>query len=125
MKLHHLGRTAVIVAVLILAAAVAPAQEQAEGHPDQIATVLKEFTVALATNPSTGFGWKVAAYDRNYLQLKSRKYRRPEPPRPGAAGAELFEFLPLKTGATTIVFEYKRPWENQAAKSQSVRVLIK
>ena len=70
----------------------------------------------LPSNPSTGFGWKVASYDREFLQLLRNRYQKPEQPRPGAGGQELFDFLSLKSGSTIIVFHYQRPFEKQVGR---------
>ncbi len=93
--------------------------------PAKTVALLKEFSVTLPSNPSTGFGWKVARYDREFLQLLRRRYQKPDQPRPGAGGQELFDFLPLKSGSTTIVFHYQRPFEKQVARELKHTVVIK
>jgi inhibitor of cysteine peptidase len=106
----------------------APAPQPAQPAPEntnQTVTLRQEFSVNLPSNPTTGFGWKVAAYDRDFLQLLRNRYQKPEPPRPGAGGQELFYFLPLKSGTTTIVFHYQRPFEKQVAREQRHTVVIK
>ena len=85
------------------------------GKPHQPDRHLRqEFSVRLPSNPSTGFGWKVASYDREFLRLLRNRYQKPEQPRPGAGGQELFDFLSLKSGSTTIVFHYRRPLKTMA-----------
>lgn len=102
-----------------------PAQPAPENNTSQTVTLRKEFSVRLPSNPSTGFGWKVASYDREFLQLLRNRYQKPEQPRPGAGGQELFDFLPLKTGSTTIVFHYQRPFEKQVARELRHTMIIK
>jgi inhibitor of cysteine peptidase len=102
-----------------------PVQSAPENNTSQDVIVRKEFSVTLPSNPSTGFGWKVAKYDREFLQLLRRRYQKPEQPRPGAGGQELFDFLPLKSGATTVVFHYQRPFDKQAAQELRHTVVIK
>lgn len=102
-----------------------PAQPAPENNTNQTVTLRKEFSVRLPSNPSTGFGWKVASYDREFLQLLRNHYQKPEQPRPGAGGQELFDFLPLKSGPTTIVFHYQRPFEKQIARELRHTVIIK
>jgi inhibitor of cysteine peptidase len=102
-----------------------PAQPAPGNNTSQTVTLRKEFSVSLASNPTTGFGWKVAAYDREFLQLLRNRYQKPEQPRPGSGGQELFEFLPLKSGTTTIVFHYQRPFEKQVARELRHTVVIK
>jgi inhibitor of cysteine peptidase len=105
--------------------APAPAQSAPEQNTSQTVTVRQEFSVTLPSNPSTGFGWKVAGYDREFLQLLRQRYQKPEQPRPGAGGQELFDFLPLKCGTTTIVFHYQRPFEKQAVRELRHTVVIR
>jgi inhibitor of cysteine peptidase len=105
----------------------APTPEPALPAPEptsQTVTLLKEFSVPLPSNPSTGFGWKVVSYDREFLQLLRNRYQKPDQLRPGAGGHELFDFLPLKSGTTTIVFHYQRPFEKQIAREQRHTVVI-
>lgn len=102
-----------------------PAQPAPEDNTSQTVTLRKEFSVSLPSNPSTGYGWKVAAYDREFLQLLRNHYQKPEQPRPGAGGQELFDFLPLKSGTTRIVFHYQRPFEKQAVRELRHTVVIK
>lgn len=102
----------------------APTQPAPENNTSQRVVLLKEFSVSLPSHPSTGYGWKVAAYDRQVLQLLRHSYQKPAQPRPGAGGQELFDFLPLKSGTTTIVFHYQRPFEKQVARELRHTVVI-
>ncbi len=104
--------------------APAPPQPAPENHTSQTVTLLKEFSVTLPANPSTGYGWKVATYNREFLQLLRRRYQKPTEPRPGAGGQELFDFLPLKSGTTTIVFHYQRPFENRLPEESHYMIVI-
>ncbi|HAY21821.1 MAG TPA: hypothetical protein DCY27_06575 [Desulfobacterales bacterium] len=91
----------------------------------QTVILLKEFCVTLPSNPSTGYGWKIASYDKDFLQLKSHRYQKPDKVLPGAPGREMFEFLPLKTGSTTIILHYQRPFEKQIAQELHHRIIIR
>ena len=102
-----------------------PAQPAPENNTSQTVTLRQEFNVTLPSNPSTGFGWKVVSYDRQFLQLLRTRYQKPDPPRPGAPGQQLFEFLPLKSGTTVIVFHYQRPFEKQVVRELRHTVVIK
>ena len=105
--------------------APAPSQPAPENNTSQSVTLLKEFSVTLPSNRSTGYGWKVATYNREFLQLLRFRYQKPAEPRPGAGGQELFDFLPLKSGSTTIVFHYQRPFEKQVARELQHTIVIK
>jgi inhibitor of cysteine peptidase len=107
----------------------APAPPQVQPAPEndtsQTVTLLKEFSVSLPSNPSTGFGWKIVSYDRQFLQLLRHRYQKPAQPRPGAGGQEFFDFLPLKSGRTTIVCHYQRIFQKQVARELRHTVIIK
>ncbi len=92
---------------------------------EQMVTLLKEFTVSLPVNPSTGIVWRVASYDRSYLQLLRHRYQRPTPSRPGGSGQQQFDFLPLKSGRTTIVFVAQPPLSRIVNKEKQHLVIIK
>ena len=73
------------------------------------------FAVMLCANPTTGFEWEPAEIgDPAVLVQTSRRYVSPEdenPPRPGAAGQEIWTFEALQAGESTISIDYSRPWE--------------
>lgn len=76
----------------------------------------KSFTVALCSNPSTGFQWTEIAQisDQTIVQQTDHKFISPEsepPPPPGTPGQEIWTFKALKKGTTEVTMEYSRPWE--------------
>ncbi len=103
----------------------APAQPAPENDTREEVMVLKEFSVTLPSNPSTGYGWRVAKHDRDFLQLLRRRYQKPEKAVPGSPGQEIYDFLPLKSGTTTIIFYYQRPFGPQVARELKHTVVIK
>lgn len=92
---------------------------------EQTVTLLKEFTVSLPVIPSTGVVWRVAVYDRQFLQLLRHRYQRPKPPRPGALGHQQFDFLPLKSGRTTIVFVAQPPLSRTVHQERQYLIIIR
>lgn len=70
-------------------------------------------TVALASNPSTGYSWQLSADDVQVLQPVGQ----PEfelgnkTPIPGAGGTQTFTFNAVGKGKTTLTLVYVRPWE--------------
>ncbi len=81
------------------------------------------FTIALKSNPTTGYKW-YADYDYYLLNLQEERYDREPTEALGAGGSSVFVFLPLKTGKTTISLVYKRPWENIVADTKTFYVEI-
>ncbi|MFC2018580.1 protease inhibitor I42 family protein [Chloroflexota bacterium] len=76
------------------------------------------FTVALWSNPTTGFQWSESAAisDQDSVRQTGHEFVPPagmgdSPPPPGASGKEVWTFKALKKGTTTISMEYSQPWE--------------
>jgi len=73
-------------------------------------------TVALCSNPTTGFQWGEAQIaDSNIVTQTDRKFVDPSQaggqPLLGAAGQDVWTFKAVKKGSTTISVSYGRPWE--------------
>lgn len=71
-------------------------------------------TVALGSNPTTGFRWTnpTISGDPGILQEMENKYLLPqEEGIVGAAGTEVWVFRTRQKGSATINMEYSRPWE--------------
>lgn len=70
-------------------------------------------TLTLGASPSSGFQWseKAKISDQTVLQQYEHVLVAPEIAAPGASGKEVWTFISLKTGVSTIEMEYRRPWE--------------
>ncbi len=69
-------------------------------------------TVRLKSNPSTGYSWSVAVADPTVIaQVGKSEFTAEQTDRIGVAGTERFEFKSGHQGVTTILFQYRRPWE--------------
>lgn len=71
-------------------------------------------TVALGSNPTTGFIWteKAQIADPAVLQQTENKLLLPEGKGiAGAGGSQVFTFKALQKGTTTLKMDYSRPWE--------------
>lgn len=74
----------------------------------------EELTVALGSNPTTGYRWLVEAEisDETIVQQTSHKFVGPGIDKPpGTPGEEIWVFKALKRGTTIILLEYCRGWE--------------
>lgn len=70
--------------------------------------------VTLASNPTTGFEWKVAELDEAVLeQVGEAAYKSSDPggTRAGAGGKTTFRFKAVKSGQTALKLIYHRPWK--------------
>jgi len=77
--------------------------------------VNQEFTIALNSNPTTGYSWQ-ESYDESFLELVEKSYRpgaEAEPEVVGAGGTEYFQFKALQPGETELVITHKRSWEEE------------
>lgn len=86
------------------------------------ARVGEELVVDLISNPTTGYRWE-ARYDDEILELKGEKYERMST-RIGGGGRQVFIFVPLRVGDTTIHMCYKRSWESDMDRVRVTRVHI-
>jgi len=89
-------------------------------------------TVALCSNPTTGFLWSEEAQisDKGVLNQGQHEFVGPEsepPPPPGTPGQEVWTFNALKEGTSTVSMEYSRPWEGgeKAAWTFVLTVVVK
>lgn len=86
-----------------------------------------KLTVALGSNPSTGYSWGEQATNSNPAVLKQVKHQRmnPKQPMPGAGGSESWTFEALQPGAAILNFSYGRPWEGGEKGAWTVKVTAK
>lgn len=87
------------------------------------------FQVSLASNPSTGYAWKVTQMNKRLVTLLKTTTAASRTGLIGAPGQQIFWFratpqaFKQAVGATSIAFAYARPWEKQpAAETKVVKV---
>ena len=87
---------------------------------------MKEFSITLDSNPSTGYSW-VSLFDTKFLELRDRSFesKDKESKRMGRWSKEVFTFNPIKHGNTTITMIYKRAWEENGIQTVNFNVKIK
>jgi inhibitor of cysteine peptidase len=71
----------------------------------------EQFTIELASNPSTGYTWQLAQPPGDQVALVDQDYEPEGDPRPGSSGFQRFVFEGMKVGTTELTFSYLRPWE--------------
>ena len=123
----------VAVVVIFLVAGCAGGDKPCTNPAQTISTSAnQEFTITLASNPTTGYGWQ-ASYDETMVELVESKYKIPEMEKhervkqgiAGSGGVELFRFKALTTGKTEITLVYKRPWQEEFLYQEVFTVNIK
>jgi predicted secreted protein len=92
---------------------------------DEIKAVLgKPFRIVLkAAIGSTGYSWS-AEFDKAFLKLEESYYEKPDSKLLGASGKQVFIFVPLKTGNTTIRMLLARPWESSSVDAKVYQISI-
>lgn len=92
------------------------------------------FNITVPSNPSTGYSWKLAGYDKFIFEPVSHKYIAPSNTKlMGAPGYEIWTFKAIYP--TTYKFrvnqvghvrlQYVRPWEKKNAPVTSFVVILK
>lgn len=88
------------------------------------------FDIQLKSNPTTGFSWKLTAYQKPLLKFIAQKYVAPTSEILGAPGYELFTFQAKKGNYRVnqvghIVLSYARPWTKDGATKKTFMVVVK
>ena len=84
-----------------------------------------EFTVTLASNPTTGYSWALAKpLDAKFLTLVTNVYVRPDSRLMGAGGKELWTFKAVATGTAQVDLKYVRPWETNVAPVRTTNFVV-
>ncbi len=85
-----------------------------------------EFTIALDSNPTTGYSWK-AVYEESQFELLSDNYEQNETEGMvvGAGGTQYLHFKALKAGDFEITMDYKRAWESEPVERMVFSVEVK
>lgn len=78
---------------------------------ERFLAVGEEFTVALASSPSAGYGWSLAQSLPAWLEQVGETYVATNPGVIGGSGTEYWTFRATAAGNATLTFEYMRPWE--------------
>ena len=85
----------------------------------------QELVVRLRSNPSTGYSWTIGARATGVLVSAGPPAFEPDPKsagRVGAGGVEAFRFTAAAAGREALRFEYRRPWEKDAAPASTAIV---
>jgi inhibitor of cysteine peptidase len=82
--------------------------------------------VALASNPSTGFSWRLDERSSTGIQIIETRYVPPGSTGPilGAPGTEVMTFKASEEGTARLVLEYRRGFEPGLPAEQTFRLTI-
>ena len=80
------------------------------------------YKLLLDSNPTTGYKW-FAEFDENFLELVDQRYQL-DSSAVGAGGKEVIVFRGIAAGVAEVVLTYKRPWEDEALKTESFNINV-
>src|ERR671911_1930091 len=82
----------------------------------------ERFVLALPAVATGGFTWLM---DREAeVAVLTQNRIRPGGPGIGASSVQEFEFLGMHAGVSTLVLEYKRPWENVTGERLEIKIVV-
>lgn len=88
----------------------------------------QRLVVRLPSNPSTGYGWRLADIDRAVLRQEGEPDYQPDPtrePAPGSGGTAVWDFVGNAAGVTVLKLEYARPWEHGMEPAEVFTLTVK
>ena len=94
-------------------------------EPGQVikVNVGQEFTIALSSNPTTGYGWEYTSVSQG-IQSLGKTYQADNTGLIGSGGTDSFSFKAQGKGTATLVFVYKRSWETTTADQKTFTVEV-
>jgi inhibitor of cysteine peptidase len=79
--------------------------------------------VTLASNPTTGYEWRIAKDDPEHLKpLGKPEFIGPQNRRVGAGGKQVFRFQAQSPGTTVVELHYLRPFEKDKPPARTYRL---
>lgn len=87
----------------------------------------QEFTIALKSNPSTGYGWEAIPLPEPVVEQVGEATYTPDENsdrRVGVGGTSTFRFKAVAAGKGPLKLVYRRPWERNVAPATSFSVKL-
>jgi len=72
------------------------------------ASLGESFELRLAENPTTGYRWHIAEWDRSILEVTRDEFHPPDTPQAGAGGEHVWEFAARAPGSLSLRLAYRR-----------------
>lgn len=90
-----------------------------------VAEIGDDITITLESNPTTGYSWQLKEpFRKDILELESANYDPDKTGLVGSGGRELWTFVAIGEGVTSVTLIYKRPWEKGVKPAKEARFLI-
>lgn len=103
-------------------------EEESASNKERVLSVGETTTIRLEANATTGFKWQYTIEDEDIVEIVSDEYQEREHQEGmvGVGGERVLEIKGVEEGATTILFEYSRPWESkQPDKTKKIEIRVK
>jgi inhibitor of cysteine peptidase len=84
-----------------------------------------EIAIRLASNPTTGYEWAVAALDEQRITYLASNYEAPGNGMVGQGGTQELRFRATGAGESTLTLKYWRSWEGDASIVEQYSVTIR
>lgn len=85
-----------------------------------------ETQIQLASNPTTGYSWRLAAPSKLFEVVKDEyKADYAKPVVVGSGGTQVFTLKAKQVGTEKLSFEYVRPWEKDVAAVEKKECTVK
>ncbi len=85
----------------------------------------QEFSIALVSNPSTGFRWKMTLPEgQEIVKFLGSEHVISEEVMPGVPGEEVSKFKAMIPGEIKVDFVYERPWETKTAPTRKIFTIL-
>lgn len=119
MKIFH------ILAVLLTVSAVSFADD-IKGQDMINVSSGKDFAIVLKSNMTTGYGWELAAsLDDKIIRFVKKEYIPDDTGMVGSGGKEVWTFMAVGEGESSVSMKYVRPWEKNVKPAEERTFLVK
>ncbi|MFD1315095.1 protease inhibitor I42 family protein [Namhaeicola litoreus] len=105
-RLFHPQAISIIMLVLFFASCNHAQENQ------KSVKVGEKFVIELPSNRSTGYSWHYIPKDNSLIDSVKVSYETPQNGATGNLGIETWEFIANLKGEESLLFEYKRAWED-------------
>jgi predicted secreted protein len=82
----------------------------------------ERFVLKLPALATAGFTWLLNREPK--VAVLTQERIRPGGPGSGASSVQEFEFAAMRAGVSTLLVEYKRPWENVAGERLEIEIVV-
>ncbi len=131
MTKSHLLYVLIAVALQLCATCTPPAKATFTKSEEDSNTTFEmtcgdTLAVVLESNPTTGYRWSVDTVDKAVLEEIGAEYKADEVPADivGSGGKSILRFRAIKTGRTSLILTYRRPFEKNSTPARTFELTV-